>query len=312
MLDPFEEQFDLPAVLVECGDSQRRQDKVVGQEDERLAALDIFESNAPQVLGVMLHSVKPVDQDRLIANNSARSIDLCRINSAGIHIGVDAHDEESARLMQSIETCEIQVTAIHDIERTSLDRHEVQHIDFVHLAVADKDKRWDCATQVQQSVQLDRALGFAKGSPVEQAQTQIDRGCVQRVDGFLQIESDNIRVAVELARATDQQCSDVRPNTPIARFVGIGQCRAMNAVTQSYRIKFARVGPKCYLDIAKTFASRQLRKGHHAKLLGAGHATNARVAAVAIDDATKACPRHEFHNLRFYLLLNHFAHENIG
>ena len=58
--------------------------------------------------------------------------------------------------------------------------------------------------RVQQGVQLDRALGLAKGSPVEQAQTQIDRGCVQRVDGVLQIESDQVRVAVELARATNQ------------------------------------------------------------------------------------------------------------
>lgn len=32
LLDPFEEQFDLPTVLVECGDGQRGQDKVVGQE----------------------------------------------------------------------------------------------------------------------------------------------------------------------------------------------------------------------------------------------------------------------------------------
>ncbi len=177
LLDPFEEQFDLPTVLVECCDGQRRQDKVVGQEDERLAALEIFESNAPQVLGVMLHSVKPVEQDRLIANNSGRPIDLCRINSAGIHIGFGARDEESARLMQGIKTCEIQVAAIHDIERTRFDRHEVQHVDFVHLAIADVDKRWDCAPQVQQSVQFHRALGLAKRCPVEQAQTQIDRGC---------------------------------------------------------------------------------------------------------------------------------------
>ena len=297
LLDPFEEQFDLPTVLVECCDGQRGQDKVVGQEYKRLATLDIFESNAPQVFGVMLRGVKPVEQDRLIANNSGRSVDGCRIKSPSIHIGFGAGHEESARLMQSIETREIQVAAIHDIERPSLDRHEVQHVDFVHLAVADVDKRWDCAPQVQKSVQLDRTLGFAKGSPVEQAQTQIDRGCVQRVDGVLQVESDQVHVAVELACATNQQCSDVRPNAPIARFVGIGQRRAMNAVTQSHRIKFARVGPKSHLDISQTLAPCQLRKRHHAKLFRAGHATNARVAAVAIDDAAKARPRHELHNL---------------
>ena len=33
LLDPFEEQFDLPASAIELGDGQRRDGKVVGQED---------------------------------------------------------------------------------------------------------------------------------------------------------------------------------------------------------------------------------------------------------------------------------------
>jgi len=143
LLEPFAEQFDLPTILVKFGDGQRRQDKMVGLEFECLAALDLFESNAPQVLGVMFHNVKPVEQDRLIANNSGRPIDLCRINSASIHIGFGARHEEPARLVQGLKTRETQVAAIHDIERTRFGRHEVQHVELEHLAVADVDKRWD-------------------------------------------------------------------------------------------------------------------------------------------------------------------------
>ena len=50
LLDPFEEQLDLPAALVERSDRQRRQRRVVGQENQRLARLRILESNAPQML----------------------------------------------------------------------------------------------------------------------------------------------------------------------------------------------------------------------------------------------------------------------
>jgi hypothetical protein len=74
VFDPFEEQLDLPAVLVKRCYRQGRQDKVFGQEYERLAALGIFESNAPQVLRIMLGGVKSVEQDRLISNNSVRSV----------------------------------------------------------------------------------------------------------------------------------------------------------------------------------------------------------------------------------------------
>lgn len=298
LFDPSEKQFDMPTTLVECWDGQRGQDKVVGQKYERPATLDILESNAPQVLGVMLRGVKPVEQYRLIANNAAHSIGLCRIDSLNTHIGFGARHEESACLIQSVKTREIQVAAIHDIERSSLDWHEVQHVDFVYLAVAEVDKRRYCAAQVQKRVQLDCAPGFAKRSPIEQTQIQTDRYGVQRVGCVLQIESDQVRVALELARATNQQSSDVRPNAPIARLVGIGKCQAMNALTQSHHIKFVRDCAKYQYDILKTLAPSPLRKRRHAKLLEAGSVTNARVAAVAIDDATKARPRYKLHKLR--------------
>lgn len=41
LLDPLEEQLDLPAAFVQSRDRQRWQDRVVGQEDERLARLGI-------------------------------------------------------------------------------------------------------------------------------------------------------------------------------------------------------------------------------------------------------------------------------
>ena len=50
LLDPLEEQFHLPATLVQRGNRQRRQCRVVGQKNQRLARLRILESNAPQML----------------------------------------------------------------------------------------------------------------------------------------------------------------------------------------------------------------------------------------------------------------------
>jgi len=131
--------------------------------------------------------------------------------------------------VHGVESGVIQVAAIHDVKRPGFDRHEVQHVDIVHLAVADVDKRSDCASQVQQLVQLDCSLAFAKRGPVEQAQAQIDGRGIKRVNCVLQVESDQIRVAVEIACTANQQRRDFGPNKPntlIARFVRIGhRCR---------------------------------------------------------------------------------------
>ena len=69
LLDPFEEQFDLPAIFVQCCNRQWRQHKVVGQKDKSLASFHVFESYASQVFWVMLRGVKPVEQYRLIVRD---------------------------------------------------------------------------------------------------------------------------------------------------------------------------------------------------------------------------------------------------
>ena len=86
LFDPFEEQFDLPAVLVQGSDRQWRQHEVVGQKDQCLVGYRILVANAPQVLGVMLRGIKPVEQDRLIANNSRGSVCSPGVDAPGIHV----------------------------------------------------------------------------------------------------------------------------------------------------------------------------------------------------------------------------------
>jgi len=298
LFDPFEEQFDLPSVLVERCNRQRWQHKIVGQKYQSLAALGVFESNSPQVLWVIVRGIKPVEQYRLIANDACRSVDSSRVNASSVHVGLGSCHKETARTVHLVKSLEIQIAAVHYVKGPSLDWHEVEHVDLVQLSVADVHKRWYSAAQVQKRVQFYGTFGFAKRRPFEQAQTQVDRGGVQRVNRVLQVQTNQVGIAVKFARSTNQQGCNVAPNAPVARLVRIGQSRSMNAVTKPHCIKFARVGAQRRFDIAKTFAPRQLGKCHHSKLFRATHFSNAGVAVVSIDDATKTGPWHEFHDLR--------------
>ena len=42
LLDPFEEQLHLPAALVQCGNGQRWQRRIVGQKHQRFARIGVF------------------------------------------------------------------------------------------------------------------------------------------------------------------------------------------------------------------------------------------------------------------------------
>ena len=75
LLDPFEEEFNLPTALVEGADGRCRQGELVGEEHQRLAGVGILETDAAQRFGVILSSVVAIQCDGLVAEMPlARSV----------------------------------------------------------------------------------------------------------------------------------------------------------------------------------------------------------------------------------------------
>lgn len=296
LFDPFEEQFHLPAAFAQSGNGQGWQGGVVGQEDQSLLGCWVLEPDMAQVFGVVLRNVVTVQCDGLIADKTAAPVHLGRVNAPGVHVAFDAVYKEGAGLMHLEQACNVYVASVHDVERVWLQDKDVQHIDLVHLAVADVDEGRNRASEVQQCVQLDGCLGFAKLRPVEQALAQIDGAGIQSVDCVLEIEFQ-VLVQIKLASAPDQNCSQVGPDSPVARLVGIGQGRAVNAAAKSYGVQLARVGSKSHFDVAQALAPRQLGKSHDSELLRASQAPHTRVAAKARHNSGKACPWNELHDL---------------
>jgi hypothetical protein len=68
LLDPFEEQLDLPAAFLEPGDGQRRQGEVVGQEDEGVSGLRVAKFDAAQLVRVVGGGMLAGGDDGLIAD----------------------------------------------------------------------------------------------------------------------------------------------------------------------------------------------------------------------------------------------------
>jgi hypothetical protein len=70
LLDPFEEQFNLPTALIKRTDGGCVECRVVGEKDRLFCGLRITIANAAQVLGVVLLGVVAVEPHALIANDA--------------------------------------------------------------------------------------------------------------------------------------------------------------------------------------------------------------------------------------------------
>ena len=173
LLDLLQKQFHLPAVLVQRGDGQRRQCRVVRQKHQGLAGLRVLEANAPQMLGIVFGDVKAVHSNRLVAHHTACAIGLARVHAPGVHTALGAGNKEGSGLMHLIQPREVHVAPVHDVKSPGFDGQDVEHLDISHLAVADVNEGGNRAAQVQKRVHLHRRFGGAKRRPIEQTQAQI-------------------------------------------------------------------------------------------------------------------------------------------
>ena len=93
LLDPLEEQLDLPTTAVELSNGQSRQGKVVGEKDQSFPSHRIFEFDSSQWRIEALARVKDGEHHRLVADQACVFVDLAGIAALDFEIGLGASDK---------------------------------------------------------------------------------------------------------------------------------------------------------------------------------------------------------------------------
>ena len=126
---------------------------------------------------------------------------------------------------------------------------------------------WNVAAQIEQRMKFDCCLGGTKRRPWKQRQTQVDGRGIQGIHRIGKLYSKAV-VAVEFAGTSDEQRCQIRPDMPVATFVGIGQRRTFDGRAKTHAMQLRLVGAQARFYIAQTLAVGQLCEGHGTELLG--------------------------------------------
>src|SRR3989338_318045 len=298
LLDPFEKQLDLPAATIKIGNALCRQVEMVGQEDQRLA-LRIFDFDAPDRRWEMLLRIETGQRTQLVADDASRAICWQGVSSRKAQIRLGTRHEETACLVQTMQPGEVEIAAIHDVERPSFGNDLVENIHVVQLAVADVDEAGDIATQVEQRMQLDRRFGRTKRSPRKYRQTQIDGGCIQCVDRLREIDAKRF-VHVERACYSNQALCEVGIDAPVSNHIRIGQRIARHRTAKAHVVKLGGLTAQTGFDVAQTLAISQLRERHTEKLIETSEVFDLVLSVVASDTSAESGQRQVRHHLRKY------------
>jgi len=282
LLDPFEEEFDLPAAAIELGDGQGRHGEVVGQKDQRLARLGIAITDAAHGDGIIVLGVQPGEDHGLVETQAGGFVHGAGVTAGAAEVLFGAGDEESAVLVDAMPAGEVEVAAIHDVERAGVPDELVEDVDVMHTAGGDNDDGGKVALEREQSVEFDGGLVLAKRGPRKQRETEVNGGGIQRIGGGLEFKTERI-FGVKRGGLPDEDLGEIGKDAPVTIFVGIGQSAASGGLTDASVVEFRAKGRQAGFDVAQTFAPSQLGKCQHEELFVSGEFADAAVAVVTGD-----------------------------
>jgi len=296
LLDPFEEELDLPTVLVEPSNIGCIGCDEVGEEGQFYAAFWVDKANLPQQIGEEASWPEVARMTEMVGAYARIGLGK-RPRSGEIERLESAHHKESTVLMKAVETGESFVRTVHNIDGVWFGCDAVEKIDVVNALGCNVDKCGDGSPQIELCMDLDSRHAFLETSPWEEPEAYRDGCAVQCVCCIGQVQFQ-LLASVELASLGDQLLPQVRIDPKIARLVGVGQCAAGNPISKSHVIAKLGTSIQTTFDVSETVPESHLSKTHAQELFSAGEATHAMVASMEHDTPTELLPVDAFHHLR--------------
>src|SRR5690606_35654541 len=103
--------------------------------------------------------------DRLIADQPGGAIDRMRVAPLETQISLRADDEVRLCSSEAMQPSEVDVAAIHDVDRSRFRNQLVEQSEIRDEPAGYPKERRNTSSQVEERVQLDRRFRPAKGSP---------------------------------------------------------------------------------------------------------------------------------------------------
>jgi hypothetical protein len=219
LLDPFEEQLDLPATFIILANPGSVTIGNVGQQHNILIVLLVNQTDTPQRFRVTILGLIPCQPDDLIALQTGRGVDGCGGFSVELQIHPGSDDKATALSVQVIQPLEIQISPIHKVDAAGKDRDHIQDLHIIGLAIENMDKCGDSALQIHDGVNFNGSLLPAKPGLREQRQTQVNGRGVQDFNRF-----GHLIFAIQVLGMSDQYHGQILIDLPGAIGIGIGEC----------------------------------------------------------------------------------------
>ena len=269
LFDPLEEEFDLPAALVDRGNGKSREIEMVCKEDQGFPGFRIDKTDTAQPTGIVPFSFFGFKANGLVAPQAGSFIHRPRFEDIETSVDFGADHEIRTGHLDSEQSGEIEITTIKNVDASRVVVDLVHEVDVVDRTVCDPHEYRDWSGQIDLSVKLDRRLGGSEMRPGEDRQTQVDGGSVDGINHLVEIESVGV-TGIQPPRLADENLSECFINAPVPMLVRVSEVCSSDVASDTHCVAVGAT-PQTSFDIAKALTERDLRKGHREKLIACSH-----------------------------------------
>lgn len=269
LLDPFEEQLDLPAGLVDLRHHDGVELEIVGEENQGLSGIGIHVADAPQSGSVGFLGSRAVEADGLVGPQSGRLVYRSRLPDVEAHVRLRPDHEVSLGRIDAGETPEVEVPPVHDVEGAWLQSDPIQGVHVVDPSLGDRHEGGDRAPEVDHGVDLHCRLRSAEPRPREQGHAKVhDRG-VQGVDSLVDLLDVSL-LRIQFPRLPDEDSGELEVDAPVSTLVGVGEIAPGDRPAYTHRVEKLGLRAKARLDVAQALPVGELGEKHAQELVSSG------------------------------------------
>lgn len=266
LLNPFEEQLDLPSVFVKECNFTCFEIEVVRIVCKRSLQIRSIIDNASEGNRIISFIPSSCESDRLVTKDIILSFKkVLTIFNLIVRMELLPDNEKGTCLFNSKESRQVKVSTVKDVTSKSLIFNPIHRVDIMDLCCRDSIEDRYLGSDVNLCVNPDASLRAPEFRPSKDRETEVD-GC--RVDSIESSMKFKLLGDSSLLRLADHIKGKIFINSVITESVGLGDdtsvrsCRSETEIIRTFGMSLDYIN-----EFPKTGTARKLRKYKHTKMV---------------------------------------------
>ena len=296
LLDPFEEQLNLPTLAVKFRYCYRLKSEIISQESVYIVGVEVLIDHHPHYVWIVLGHYRPCEPDALVADEACMHVNFPFLNDLETHVVFSPGDKVSLPDVEVVvKPPKIHIALVHQVVSPGLNWQNVKPVHVVYLTLAHPDECWNGTSQVKQGMHLECTLSMVKLGPGAEFQAKLYGAAVERIHHLVKTKTEIVS-SIQPLSPGNKDLGEVTIYLPV--FILVELCkRGLMHQLQTCVVKLGGKRGQCGLYHPKAGTSRELGETHDLELVTTRELLRSVITLVFVNTFSQLIIRDKVHQL---------------